>query len=131
MADLTENLITYVNTLTTFHVGEVVPEHVTTGYVWIRQTGQMEHPDLAAVATVATTFYDMEVVGTDIDSVRDETAAIKAAFRAIGKFPSGFESVVEAFAITDHDDDYIYRSIDGDSRWQVAALSLSVHHVLS
>ncbi len=127
MADLNENLVTYIDTLTTFHVGEVVPQDVSTGYVFLQQSGETERDCLEEVATIETVFFNIEIAATDIDSVRTEAATIKSAFRELGKFPSGFESLVELFIITDHDDEYLYQSIDADTRLEVAALSLSVH----
>lgn len=129
MADLNENLVTYIGTLTDLHVGEVVPQEISegTGYVWLEQNGEQERECLDDSITVDAKFFDIEIASTNIETVRDETATIKAAFRALSKYPSGFESVVEYFSISDHDDDYVFRSVDADTRVHVAALSLAAH----
>lgn len=129
MADLNENLVTYIGTLTDLHVGEVVPQEVvdTTGYVWLEQAGEEERDCLDGTITVDSKFFDIEVVSANIETVRDETATIKAAFRALSKYPSGFESAVEYFSIADHDDDYVRKSVDDDTSLFVAALSLTAH----
>lgn len=130
MATLVENLISYIADLTTLHVGEVAPEDAGDSYVWIMQSGEQESECMAIPAVIETVFFDIEVVGQDIEAVRELTEEIKEAFREEDKFPIGFDDLVETFAISNHDDNYIPKQQLGeDKQVHIGALSLTVHLV--
>lgn len=128
MGTLGENLIEYLSDLTDWHVGEVAPDDVGDSYVHLIQTGEQERDCMAIPAEIESVFYSIEIVGHDIEEVRELTEDIKEAFRSEDKFPVGFEDVVETFAIENHDDNYLPKAQIGEDRpIHIGALALTVH----
>lgn len=132
MPDLNENLRTFIltdGTLSGLHVGEEVPSDVSVDYIYLNQTGEVPREDLCDVGVVDQVFIAFEVVSLNLDSVRSYSSALKSLFRSAGKFPSGFDSAVEFFEITDSDDEYEFQSLPDDERINATAISLTVDMV--
>lgn len=128
MAELAENIISFIKDYTEWHVGEVIPDFVESEYVWLMQSGQDMSERLDDPTEIDKVYFDVEIVSSDIAETRETVDTIKEAFRGLDKFPAGFEDEVEYFEITNHDDQYIPKaSIGKDEPLFVGALSLTVN----
>lgn len=135
MADLAEALITHIKTHASFtsrHVGEVVPQETTVPFVWIGRSGDTTEETLKLGVLPDTVFFDLEIVSDDIDQQRDLTGDLKKHLRTTALHAVSFTNenaatqYVHAMDVDDHDDNYTLKSIDGDDRYFVGTLKLTV-----
>ena len=130
MADIQEELIAdWQAQFPGFHVGEQVPDTAAADYIWLQQTGETESEDLCENPRVNQTFFDVEISSPVLDTVRNATPQLKTRIRTYGKYPAAFTGV-EAMAVTDHDDNYTFKSLPEDQRQETSALSLTIHWAL-
>jgi hypothetical protein len=92
--------------------------------VWFGR--QLQNKDLLANGSVAlvNTTYDVEVTGLDIDVVEQKADAVKAAFHGF-QGTMGSTKVLASF-VNDANDDYIYKSLNGDEGFHSAAFSVQI-----
>ncbi len=134
MPDLTEKLIAFIDATlteawpsTTRHVGEEIPQDVTSDYVWLMQSGESTTEDLCDEVDAVN--FDVEVVCTDIATCREWTATIKQALRDEPNWSTAWGDPPQAqFAtVSDHDDDYVPRSADSDDGIHIGSLAVTLH----
>lgn len=131
MPDLAESLIDYIQAhfaaefpSVSIHVGEYIPQSVTTDYVWISQSS--EQMDEEAIDDVVDKIsFTLEIVADDIQDCRDWTASLKTAFRDEASHSAAWNSNAEFVTVTDANDDYIPVNFDADNPKHLGILQLT------
>jgi hypothetical protein len=133
--DITEVIRTYILTNTDLagvHVGEYVPEGVTSNYVWLIRSGENPTDELNNYHDIDSITLDIECVSDDIDSCRNITKEVKFWLRQYELHSVSFEDdygnwrTLHGFMVDDHDDTYISKALQNDDAYHVGALDVTV-----
>jgi len=131
--DITEAIIDRIRKMPVppCHVGEVIPQSITEyPYVFIMKNSEEYSEDLCYPRHKDSVYYDVEVVGDEIDAVRSLSAKIKDWLMATGlhslQFTNdeGNKQTVHGVIVEDHDDAYITKAPDSDEKLFIAAIEL-------
>jgi len=102
------------------------PESYDGLYIWYSRGGTDDEDELDDEEGTAPfrEFFDVEVIGRDLDAVLDAADELRSHSKARGTFGDG---TVQALFVRDHADDYLPRGIfDDDEGFHVAALQLEI-----
>lgn len=131
--DITEAIIDRIRKMPKppCHVGEVIPQSITEyPYVFIMKNSEEYADDLNYPRVKDVVFYDVEVVGDEIDTVRSMSARIKDWLMATALHSLQFENdegnkqTIHGVIVEDHDDAYITKAPDSDEKIFIAAIEL-------
>jgi len=130
MPDLAESLIDVIQAhfaatypSVTIHVGEYVPQNITTGFVWISQASEQFNEDDLSEEVDKKTFA-CEIGDDDIQNVRTWTASLKTALRAKASHHADWNSNAQFVTVSDASDDYIPVNFDSDNPKFISSLQL-------
>jgi hypothetical protein len=135
MADIMETIQTYLraqSVLSTWHIGEVIPEGTTKPYVYLIRSGENVSEDLGNLIDIDGITVDVECVANEIDACRLGTRQVKWLLRGYPQHSQtfdddfGVERTIHGFMVEDHDDSYIPRALENDDKVHVGALSVTV-----
>lgn len=133
MADVPTNLRTFLLAQTAISsvVGAqvhqaIVPDNREPPYVWFGRSGttrnELLNPDVGTAAI--TEFFSVECIAMNLDHAQ----ALGAALRALDGYRSTFgDTSVQALFIEEQNDDYEYRTINGDEGFHTCAFTIEVH----
>jgi len=102
------------------------PEGYAGLYIWYSRGGTDDEDELADAEGSAPfrEFFDVELIGRDLDAVLALADEVRSHHKARGSFGSG---TVQALFVRDHADDYLPRGIfDDDQGLHVAALQFEI-----
>jgi len=109
-----------------FHVGEVVPQEVSTQYVWFMRSGDVyDDNELCIPRTVLAVEFDVECCSQDIDESRLLTERTKRAFESYQlhevdfELAGGLSQTIQAFDVDSHDDTYYPHNLQLDENLHV------------
>ena len=131
MPDLAESLIEFLSDelaaafpTATVHVGEVVPQNITSDYVWVSQAAEIFDEGTLSEEVDKVSF-NVEVVCANIVTCREWTAAIKTALRAEPSHSAAWNGNAEFVTVSDASDDYVPVNLFDDDSHHVGVLSIT------
>lgn len=132
--DITESIINRIRKMPKppCHVGEVIPQSITEyPYIFIMKNSEEYSDDLCYPRRYKdVVYYDIEVVGDEIDAVRDMSSRVKDWLMLTEmhslKFinDEGNSQTIHGVLVEDHDDAYITKAPDSDEKIFIAAIEL-------
>jgi hypothetical protein len=119
--------------ITGVHVGEDVPQNISTNFIWFMRSGdvyddQLNHPP----ELIAITF-NFECVSQSLSQARSLAEEVKQAFRACPIHSITFdvddshENTIQGFDVENHDDSYFAHNTQKDSRLHVGSFLLTAY----
>ena len=94
--------------------------------IWYARSSEREDLDLGGEGGLVESEWDLEVISDDLDEAQDLAHVVKRFLRGKrGTF--GTQTVLGTF-VEDHNDEYISKSVDAESGYQVAALRVRIFH---
>ena len=131
--DITEAVINRVRIMANppSHVGEVVPQGGDRfPYVFVMKSSEQYADDLCYPPTIESINFDVEVIGDDIDTIRDLTARTKSWLMATELHSLEFvndvgnRQTIHGILVEDHDDTYLAKVPDSDEKIFIAAINV-------
>jgi len=134
--DLTIALIEKIRTMRPApnHVGEVIPQAVVSfPYVFVAKGSETwDDEEFCYPPSLLEVGYDVEVVGTDINQIRQMSANLKSwlmntkIHELTFSNVHGQEQTVHGIVVNDHTDDYVPRYQDSDEKIHIGSLEIQV-----
>lgn len=120
--------VEYLGTLTDAPVQQnTISEDYAKPFVWFRRRSANVPLYLDGTPyTIKETFFDVEVIGEDLDEVQELTETLKLALN--GHRGTWDGTVVAGCWVSEHNDDYIYKNMDADAGLHVASFETRVMH---
>jgi hypothetical protein len=131
--DINEAIIDLLSNALNVHVGETVPQSVSTDYVWIQRQGDILSEELNFPPRIDAVLFDVECVSLDIDASRTLTADAKETIRTCTPYSIEFEisgthsQKIHVFDVEDHSDDYLAHSIQQDKDLHFGAFRVTAY----
>jgi hypothetical protein len=103
----------------------------TPPWIWLRRSGTTQETTLSGqLFGNFTSFYDLEMVSTDIDQLETDCDNLKTALQSITPSSTVGTTYVQALFVEDHSDDYIPKSVlNTDAGFFLCALQLQIFHL--
>jgi len=125
VADLTLQMIDFLKSDTTVNssaatIGEIANVEDGHPFIYVRRSGS-EQTDALNKNQEDSVFFDLEITGDDINKVRDLSESVKTHLRN-ASWPTQISSI-QFFDVDDHDDNYIRKTTNDDTR-ETAALQV-------
>ena len=106
----------------------IVPQPLERPFIWFMRSGSFRDVDMAGNQMLTDSSWDMEIQTEDIDDTESLVDAVKDRLNGhFGAFGST-DACVKGIFVTDHDDDYILKTIgeDDDEHIHVAAINVQI-----
>lgn len=131
--DINEVIVDFLrDNIASVHIGETVPQSVSTDYIWIQRQGDVLGDQLNWPPVIEAVTFNVECVSLDIDDSRSLTENAKELLRncplhslAFSVNGTATNRKIQSFDVEDHSDDYISHSIQEDKDLHMGAFQLT------
>jgi len=99
-------------------------------FIWFRRASTVQFHLLNGTALdVFTTYFDVEVIGADIDAVQTQADSLKTALQSISPATVVGSTFCKAITVEDHEDDYLSKVVlNTDDGLHLASFSVKIIH---
>ncbi len=100
------------------------PENPPSPRIWYGRVSEEEPRDLDGCGGIVFSLWDIECQSTDLDEVLNIAAAVKTRLDAYAGLMG--DQTVQGVFVTDHDDDYVWKSVGEDAGIDASALQVRI-----